>query len=134
MVNKIIEKVALIHIDNNTVLSTLSKSKNKLYFPGGKREGNESDLECLKREILEELDVDILENTVQFFGTFEAQADGHEPGVVVRMLCYFSDFIGTLKASSEVESFEWIQYKDRYRTSAVDILILEKLKMQGLID
>ncbi|RKO68809.1 NUDIX domain-containing protein [Sphingobacterium puteale] len=132
--NKIIDKVALIHIKNNCVLSTLSQSKNKLYFPGGKRENNESDIECLKREILEELNVHILENTVKFFGSFEAQADGHEPGVLVRMLCYFSDFSGTLKASNEVESFEWIKYEDRYRTSAVDILILEELKKQHLID
>ena len=134
MVNKIIDKVALIHIYNNSVLSTLSKSKNKLYFPGGKRENNESDLECLKREILEELNVHILENTVKFFGAFEAQADGHESGVLVRMLCYFSDFSGTLMASNEVESFEWIKYEDKYRTSAVDILILDELKRQGLID
>ncbi len=132
--NKIIDKVALIHINNNSVLSTLSKSKNKLYFPGGKRENNESDVECLKREILEELNVHILEGTVKFFGSFEAQADGHEPGVLVRMVCYFSDFSGTLKASNEVESFEWIKYEDRYRTSAVDILILEELKKQRLID
>lgn len=132
--NKIIDKVALIHINNNSVLSTLSKSKNKLYFPGGKRENNESDVECLKREILEELNVHILGNTVEFFGSFEAQADGHEPGVLVRMLCYFSDFSGTLKASNEVESFEWIRYEDRYRTSVVDILILEELKKQRLID
>ena len=134
MMNRIIDKVALIHINNNSVLSTLSKSKNKLYFPGGKRENNESDVECLKREILEEHNVHILENTVKFFGSFEAQADGHEPGVLVRMLCYFSDFSGTLKASNEVESFEWIKYEDRYRTSAVDILILEELKKQHLID
>lgn len=134
MMNKIIDKVALIHINNNSVLSTLSKSKNKLYFPGGKRENNESDLECIKREILEELNVHILEGTAKFFGSFEAQADGHEPGVLVRMVCYFSDFSGTLKASNEVESFEWIKYEDRYRTSAVDILILEELKKQRLID
>lgn len=134
MINKTIEKVALIHIKNNCVLSTLSKSKNKLYFPGGKRENNESDIECLKREVFEELNVHILENTVEFFGTFEAQADGHAPGVLVKMLCYFSDFEGTLMASSEIESFEWIKYEDKNRTSAVDVLILEKLKKQGLIE
>ncbi len=128
-----IDKVALIHISNNSVLSTLSKSKKKLYFPGGKREQNESDLQCLKREILEELNVDILENTVKFFGKFEAQADGHASGIRVQMLCYFADFSGTLTASSEIESFEWIKYKDRDRTSAVDMLILDKLKEENLI-
>lgn len=134
MKNKIIEKVALIHIYNNSVLSTLSRSKSKLYLPGGKRENSESDIECLKREILEELNVHILESTVKYFGTFEAQADGHESGVLVQMLCYFSGFKGTLKASNEVESFEWIKYEDRYRASEVDILIIEKLKRDGLID
>lgn len=80
MENRIIDKVALIHIANKKVLSTRSKSKNKLYFPGGKRENNESDLECLKREITE------------------------------------------------------ITYKDKNRTSAVDHLILDKLKSMNLID
>ncbi|MGB3064349.1 hypothetical protein [Sphingobacterium thalpophilum] len=80
MENRIIDKVALIHIANKKVLSTRSKSKNKLYFPGGKRENNESDLEGLKREITE------------------------------------------------------ITYKDKNRTSAVDHLILDKLKSMNLID
>lgn len=134
MAPKIIDKVALIHLSEKKVLSTLSKNKNKLYFPGGKRELGESDLECLKRELLEELNIQILENTVKFFGKFEAQADGHHDGVIVQMLCYFSEFEGTPIASSEIHSFEYINYADRFRTSAVDILILERLKELELID
>jgi len=134
MENRIIDKVALIHIANKKVLSTRSKSKNKLYFPGGKRENNESDLECLKREITEELNVDIVESTVKFFGFFEAPADGHKIGVTVQMLCYLADFTGILETANEIESFEWITYKDKNRTSAVDHLILDKLKSMNLID
>ncbi|MGJ1396842.1 hypothetical protein [Sphingobacterium multivorum] len=51
MDNKVIDKVALISISDKKVLTALSKSKSKLYLPGGKREPNESDIECLKREI-----------------------------------------------------------------------------------
>lgn len=134
MEHTVIDKVALINISNRKVLSTLSKSKNKLYFPGGKRENNESDLECLKREIFEELNVHIIDGTVSFFGYFEAPADGHKEGVIVQMLCYIAEFEGALIASNEIESFEWIIYKDKHRTSPVDHLILEQLKSLKLID
>lgn len=134
MEHTVIDKVALINISNRKVLSTLSKSKNKLYFPGGKRENNESDLECLKREIFEELNVHIIDGTVSFFGCFEAPADGHKEGVIVQMLCYIAEFEGALIASNEIESFEWITYKDKHRTSPVDHLILEQLKSLKLID
>ncbi|MFD1165535.1 hypothetical protein ACFQ2C_07970 [Sphingobacterium daejeonense] len=50
------------------------------------------------------------------------------------MLCYFSELEGTPIASSEIHSFEYINYADRFRTSAVDILILERLKELELID
>jgi len=66
MDNNIIDKVALIHISNKKILSTRSKSKDKLYFPGGKREHGETDLACLKREILEELNVYIVKDSVRF--------------------------------------------------------------------
>ncbi|MDH5826499.1 NUDIX domain-containing protein [Sphingobacterium faecium] len=72
MEHTVIDKVALINISNRKVLSTLSKSKNKLYFPGGKRENNESDLECLKREIFEELNVYIIDGTVRFLWLFRS--------------------------------------------------------------
>lgn len=134
MEHTVIDKVALINISNRKVLSTLSKSKNKLYFPGGKRENNESDLECLKREIFEELNVHIIDGTVSFFGCFEAPADGYTEGVIVQMLCYIAEFEGALIASNEIESFEWITYKDKHRTSPVDHLILEQLKSLKLID
>jgi len=78
MDNNIIDKVTLIHISNKKILSTRSKSKDKLYFPGGKREHGKTDLACLKREILEELNVYIVKDSVRFFGIFEAVADGRE--------------------------------------------------------
>ncbi|MCL7986444.1 NUDIX domain-containing protein [Sphingobacterium sp. lm-10] len=130
---KVIDKVALLCLRDKQVLTTRSKNKTTLYFPGGKREGNESDLACLTREIKEELDVQIIESTVKFFGVFEAQADGHEEKVIVSMRCYFADFEGTLLPSNEIESFEWITFQDKLKTSAVDHLIMDKLKEMDLI-
>ena len=73
---KIIDKVALLYVKDGKILSTRSKGKDKYYLPGGKREGDEADLETLAREIREELSVDLVEATARFYGTFEAQAHG----------------------------------------------------------
>lgn len=131
--DKIIDKVALISISEKKVLTALSKSKSKLYLPGGKRESNESDIECLKREIMEELNVEINESSVRYFETFQAPADGKENDVLVKMTCYFADYSGTLEAASEIDSFEWITSNDIDRTSAVVKLIIGKLKELDLI-
>ncbi|MCS4164529.1 NUDIX domain-containing protein [Sphingobacterium sp. BIGb0116] len=134
MQHKIIDKVALISIKDRKILSTRSKTKTKFYFPGGKRENNESDITCLKREILEELSVHIVEESMRLLGTFEAIADGRNQGTLVRMICYFSDFEGVLHPANEIETFEWLTYKDKHRTSAVDQIIFHRLKEMNLID
>ncbi|HFG0578582.1 NUDIX domain-containing protein [Flavobacterium psychrophilum] len=129
----IIDKVALIHINNYKVLSTISKNKDTFFFPGGKRENNESDIDCLKREIEEELNVTLNDDTIKFFGSFEAPAYGHPKGIIVRMLCYFADYIGVLKASNEIESFDWLEFKDKTKTSFVDQIIFDDLYEKKLI-
>lgn len=134
MTTNIIDKVALLCIKDRRILTTRSKNKTTLYFPGGKREGKETDLACLAREIREELEVQLIENSAIFLGTFEAVADGHLKDNVVSMRCYFADYAGTLRASSEIESFEWIRYRDKHKTSAVDHLIMDQLKQMDLID
>lgn len=52
---EVIDKIAWIHTKDGKILSTLSKGKSTYYIPGGKREGDETDLETLVREVKEEL-------------------------------------------------------------------------------
>ncbi|MBB6372627.1 NUDIX hydrolase [Chryseobacterium shigense] len=129
----IIDKVALIHINNYKILSTISKSKDRYFLPGGKRENSETDFECLKREIFEELNVKLINDSITFFGCFEAPAYGHSDNVIVRMLCYFADFTGDLMPNNEIESFSWLEFKDKEKTSFVDQLIFDDLHSKGLI-
>ena len=83
---KKIDKVALIYVKDGKVLTTLSKGKDTYYMPGGKRELGESDNETLIREIKEELSVDVIEDTIKFYGTFEAQAEGKAEGIEQNLL------------------------------------------------
>ncbi len=56
---RIIDKVAWLRIEDGRILSTRSHGKDVFYFPGGKREPGESDLDTLTREIAEELTVTV---------------------------------------------------------------------------
>ncbi|MCQ4085418.1 NUDIX domain-containing protein [Saccharibacillus sp. JS10] len=122
-----IDKIAWISIKDGKVLGARSKGKETYYFPGGKREVGESDIETLVREIEEELTVQIDKESVQFFGTFEAQADGKASGETVRMTCYTGDYTGELAPAAEIDEIAWLDEKDRDRISAVSQLVFDQI-------
>ena len=130
---KIIDKIALIYIKDNQILATLSKGKDTYYLPGGKREKNESDKETLIRECKEELSVDVQRDTIKYYGTFEAHAHGKEEDILVKMTCYEAKLKGTIKASTEIETIAWLDYKDLDKISEVDKLIYQDLHDKKLI-
>jgi 8-oxo-dGTP diphosphatase len=131
---KIIDKLAWIEIKDKSILSTKSYGKDKYYIPGGKRETGETDEQALVREINEELSVIIDDKTLNYIGTFEAQAHGHSEGIVVKMTCYSGKYSGELEANSEIEEIKWLKYLDKDKISEVDKLIFDKLKENNLLD
>ena len=50
-----IDTVAWVHLENGRILCARPRGKDVFYIPGGKREGAETDLQTLRREIGEEL-------------------------------------------------------------------------------
>lgn len=132
---KEIDKIAFIYLKNGKILSTLSKGKDAYYIPGGKREGSETDEETLIRECKEELTINILKDTIKYYGTFKAQAHGKAEGIIVKMTCYTADFEGTLKPDSEIEEIKWLDYSNLdVKISPVDELIFKDLYDKHLID
>lgn len=128
-----IDKIAYLYLSDGKILSSRSKGKDTWYIPGGKREGTETDIETLVREIKEVLSVNIKPETAKLYGVFEAQAHGHAEGVVVRMTCYTAEFKGELKAASEIEELRWLTSSDQDIISPVDKLIFSDLKSKGLL-
>lgn len=130
-----IDKIAFIYLKDEKILCTLSKGKDTYYIPGGKREINESDEEALIRECKEELDIDIIKDSINYYGTFEAQAHGKSEGIIVTMTCYTADFNGHLKPSSEIAELKWLDYSHLdVKISPVDELIFEDLHNKHLIN
>ncbi len=133
MTKHFIDKLAFIYVKEGRVLVTLSKGKDVWYIPGGKREGTETDIEALTREVKEELNVDLIPGTISHFGNFEAQAHGKEEGTTVRMTCYMGEFKGEMQASSEIAEIDMFYFSQKEKTSLVDHLIFNALHEKGLI-
>ncbi|WP_326767568.1 NUDIX domain-containing protein [Streptomyces sp. NBC_01591] len=129
----LIDTVAWVRVENGRILCARPRGKDVFYIPGGKREGRETDLQTLLREVEEELAVAILPSTVSHMGTYEAQAHGHPDGVVVRMSCYAGEYRGTLTVSSEIEEMAWFSYADRSLVPPVDQLLFDDLKAAGAL-
>ena len=123
-----VDTVAWVRLDNGRILCARPRGKDIFYIPGGKREGAESDLQTLLREITEELAVELRPETVAHVGTYEA---GQADGAVVRMSFYFGDYTGTLTASGEIDELAWFGYADRPRVPPVDQLLFDDLRAAG---
>ena len=116
----VIDTVAWVHLKNGRILCARPRGKDIFYIPGGKREGAETDLQTLLREIAEELAVTVLPETVRHVATYEADQ--------VRMSCYTGDYQGTLTASGEIDELAWFCYADRSRVPPVDQLLFDDLQ------
>ena len=131
---EIIDKLAWINIQEGKVLCARSKGKSTYYIPGGKRDPGETDMQALVREIKEELSVDILPDSIRYYGTFSAQADGKPQGTLVQITCYQADFEGTLAVDSEIEAMAWLDGADSEKCSVVVKQLFSQLIKDGLIN
>ncbi|MEU2034516.1 NUDIX hydrolase [Nocardia amamiensis] len=131
-VRQLIDTVAWVRIEGGRILCARPRGKDVFYIPGGKREGGETDIQTLLREIEEELTVALLPETVAHVGTYEA-VHGPAAAAVVRMSCYTADYRGTLAASSEIEEVAWFGYADRALVPPVDQLLFDDLVNAGLL-
>ena len=122
------EVTAGIIIDNNKILIAQRVANEKLAgkweFPGGKIELDETPQECLKREIKEELEVDIE------VGDYLGESIYTYPNGEIKLIAYFATVVdGDIKLSVH-DKIEWITIGeiDEYDFAAADIYFVEKLK------
>ena len=122
------EVTAAIIIDKNKILIAQRGANEKLAgkweFPGGKIELGETPQECLKREIKEELEVDIA------VGNYLGESIYTYPNDEIKLIAYFATILdGDIKLSVH-DKVEWITISqiDKYDFAPADIPFIEKLK------
>ena len=99
---------ALILRDDRLLLCRKNRDTSKLILPGGRVEAGESDVDCLTRELREELGEVVLRN-VEYVGTYEDRAAFDDPAVVktLRIALYRGDMVGAPTPASEITEIVW---------------------------
>lgn len=93
-------------------------------FPGGKIEEGESPKDALKREIKEELDVEI--QVGEWIDTVEYDY----PTFHLSMDCFFCEIVGGELVLKEAEAAKWLTKEtlDSVEWLPADIMLIEKIK------
>ena len=109
----------------------LVRKKRTYLFPGGKPEGTESDEECLRREIAEELSGTQIAN-IKPYKHFEGISP--HKGDVVRVEYYFADIVGKVgKPSAEISGAIWADRNMKLRISESAQRTINSLVADGYI-
>lgn len=100
-----------------------NKKVQQYLMPGGQLE-EDSEIECLNREIKEELDCGIDMDSIKYIDTYEDAAA--DPGRDVMIKLYQGNLIGEPKPSSEIGALRWIG-KDDINNPKVSPIIKNKI-------
>ena len=107
-----IDKVGGIIIkDKKILVQRKNNNRDECIIPGGKRENGESDFETLKRELFEELSVEL--GSCEFIGGYDDIAVFSNKPIHVQ--AYIAEVKGEIKCNSEIKEAIWIDrdYKNK---------------------
>ncbi|MPL60770.1 hypothetical protein SDC9_06332 [bioreactor metagenome] len=102
-----IAAAALLREDGATLL-VRKRGTSAFMQPGGKIDGDETPLVALRRELFEELGLDIRPEAAEYLGRFSASAV-NEPGCIVTAEMFCLRVAGDLEPRAEIEEIRWLQ-------------------------
>jgi len=103
-------RVAAIIIQGHNLLLVKGSDKYKEFWtPGGKLEAGESELECLKRELDEEINVKVV--SAKFFGEYAEKAPYAENVLSISRV-YIVSISGKIKTAKEIQGYVWMTRKE----------------------
>ena len=133
---KKIDKVGGVILKEKELLVVRKRTKDnreEYIIPGGKREGDETDFETLKRELLEEIQVELIETSP--FGGFDDIAIFEN--IPIHIEVYIAQIIGEPKCDSEIKDLVWIdknyEQKGIKLGSVLGKFVVPKLVEMGLM-
>lgn len=125
-----IRKCAAIIIQNKKLLVVRKRGTTVFISPGGKIEPGETQRCCLRRELREELGVELIRAT--FFGTFERPSAFEKMDLQTHV--WSTEVSGNYQALAEIEELRWITGSAEISVGSVfGECVIPVLVNQGLI-
>lgn len=132
---RVIRKVALATFKNRKLMMVRSHTNtNTFYNLGGKIEDGETDIDCLLREVKEEISSDVDRDTIEFLHEFQTPAHGKD-NAEINIRLYKGSLLHEPKPSSEIAEIGYFDSSaPEERVTIMGKAILKWLKTQNYID
>lgn len=129
-----IKSGAIMINDKKQLLIVQKKGSDLCISPGGKLEGTETNEQALKRELKEELNVEL--ESAKYFKTFSSNKPGHDKDKSIVIHAYLTDWNGDITPSNEISNAIWVNYEESKEYNITDILqkIIIELKEKKMIE
>jgi 8-oxo-dGTP diphosphatase len=122
----VIRVAAAVILDAHGRMLVVRKRNTATFIqPGGKIMPGESAIAALRREIVEELGVEVAASSVRRLGRHVAVA-AHEPGHAVEADSFLVSLVGEPRAAAEIDEIAWVDPAD---PGGIDLAPLTKLLM-----
>ena len=118
-------KVGLLVIkDNKFLMCRKNHFTSRLILPGGRVEEGESLMECLQREVREELGENVFVKGVEKIGVYSDFAHSDDPLVIktLELELFKGELLGEPKPCSEIVEIKWVG-KDTDPSELTPILV-----------
>jgi 8-oxo-dGTP pyrophosphatase MutT (NUDIX family) len=126
----------LISIKDHRLLLAYSNNRKAWYLPGGKIDAGETAVESLRREISEELNIELDPLKISYYCHISAPAYGIVPEIIMEQECFLYPLTESIKPSNEIGEVKYFSQED-YAKEAIQVIgvlqVFEKLKEDGLI-
>ena len=118
-------RIAGIIIQNEKLLMLKGRGYKELWTPGGKIEEGETDEDCLRRELKEEIGVELL--SLKFFREYVGKSFYNSEKILNNRV-YFATVGGCIKPDMEIENFVWLSKED-FRTKKYPMITITEEKI-----
>jgi len=124
----VIVTAAIIHKEEKILIAQRKKDADhglKWEFPGGKLRFAEDPRDGLRREIKEELDMEIEVGDI-FEAVSHIYGERH-----ILLLCYHCRYLGQRPAAKDCQDFRWVtpEEMNHYEFTAADVPVVRKLQL-----
>lgn len=115
-------KVVALFIQDGKLLVGRNINRDLFYGIGGKREQGESNLECLIREVEEEIGCKVTKHT--YFNTFVGP--NFDKTFIIEMPCYLVELEGEPTPNNEVVELRWVSAQT-YKTEPLASMLMDSI-------